>query len=68
VLLKPTVQMARIKKAKMFEKKPFIKVLYALDVKIMLPIHCTAIGSLTATGRDCDSNRRLNKLLGGHAP
>ena len=40
--------MARIKKAKISEKKLFIKVLSALDVKITFPIHGTAIGSLTA--------------------
>jgi hypothetical protein len=32
--------------------------LQTLDVKITFPIHGTAIGSLTAAGRDCDSNRK----------
>src|ERR1700730_4729734 len=41
-LLKPTVHLARIKKAKILEKKLFIKVLSALDVKITFPIHGTA--------------------------
>ena len=36
------MQLARIKKAKILEKKLFIKVVYALDVKITFPIHCTA--------------------------
>ena len=42
MLVKPTVQMARIKKAKILEGKFFIKVLYAFDVKITFPIHGTA--------------------------
>jgi hypothetical protein len=39
VLVKPTVQMARIKKAKILEKRLFIKVIWTLDVKITFSVH-----------------------------
>jgi len=49
-LLKPTVQMARIKRAKISEKKLFMRVLQRFDVKITFPFTAPPI----ATGKNAE--------------